>query len=196
MRNPPVLIRFLTTDNENIYTHTDARHSRFGGLRTSGNTHGKPPSDPRRSEGLRRLPPRHGNHAQRRIAGAAPPTFSALSWNAFSDPAALPLLTPNPDALRIDTRLTSFGGMLDGVLNPNLASQVFPGTKGTRLDLRGVTYRLNNGLRISTYGEYDADGNRRYNPAALPWEKDDFNAALELKTDDGKFGLRIGVEKR
>lgn len=125
-----------------------------------------------------------------------PPTFSALSWNDFSDPSALPLLTPNPDALRIDTRLTSFGGMLDGVLNPNLASQVFPGTKGTRLDLRGVTYRLNNGLRISTYGEYDADGNRRYNPAALPWEKDDFNAALELKTDDGKFGLRIGVEKR
>ena len=125
-----------------------------------------------------------------------PPTFSALSWNAFSDPSALPLLMPNPDALRIDTRLTSFGGMLDGVLNPNLASQVFPGTKGTRLDLRGVTYRLNNGLRISTYGEYDADGNRRYNPAALPWEKDDFNAALELKTDDGKFGLRIGVEKR
>lgn len=125
-----------------------------------------------------------------------PPVFSHLSWDTFANPDALPLLTVSPEALRIDTRVTSIGGVLDGVLNPNLASQVFPGTKGTRLDLRGVTYRLNNGLKISTYGEYDADGYRRYNPAALPWEKDDFNAALELKTDDGKFGLRIGVEKR
>lgn len=124
------------------------------------------------------------------------PNFSALSWETFANPEALPLLHVNPEALRIDTRVTSFGGMLDGVLNPKLASEVFRGTKGGRLDLRGVTYRLNNGLKISTYGEYDADGNRRYNPAALPWEKDDFNAALELKTDDGKFGLRIGVEKR
>ena len=125
-----------------------------------------------------------------------PPIFSALSWDAFANPTALPLLTVNPDALRFDTRITSFGGMLNGVLNPHSASQVFHGTKGGRLDLRGVTYRLNNGLNISTYGEYDADGNRRYNPAALPWEKNDFNAAFELKTDDGKFGLRIGVEKR
>lgn len=124
------------------------------------------------------------------------PVFSALSWDSYSTPPAYPLLTVNPDALRLDTRITSFGGMLNGVLNPNLASQVFPGTKGGRLDLRGVTYQLNNGLKFSTYGEYDADGNRRYNPAALPWEKNDFNAAFELKTDDGKFGLRIGVEKR
>lgn len=61
--------------------------------------------------------------------------------------------------------------------------------------LQSATFKLKNGLRITTYGEYDANGNKVYNPAALPWERNNFNGAFEMKSENGNFGIRIEVQR-
>lgn len=61
--------------------------------------------------------------------------------------------------------------------------------------LQSATFKLKNGLRITTYGEYDADGNKVRNPAALPWERNNFNGAFEMKSENGNFGIRIEVQR-
>ncbi len=60
--------------------------------------------------------------------------------------------------------------------------------------LQSATYRLNNGLRITTYGEYNADGHKVHNPAALPWQRNNFNAGFEFKSESGNFSIGIGVQ--
>ncbi len=61
--------------------------------------------------------------------------------------------------------------------------------------MQSATYRLNNGLRITTYGEYNADGHKVYNPSALPWQRNNFNAGFEFKSESGNFSIGIGVER-
>lgn len=61
--------------------------------------------------------------------------------------------------------------------------------------MQSASFKLKNGLRITTYGEYDADGNKVRNPSALPWEKNNFNGAFEMKSENGNFGIRIGVQR-
>lgn len=61
--------------------------------------------------------------------------------------------------------------------------------------LQSATFKLKNGLRITTYGEYDADGNKVRNPGALPWERNNFNGAIEVKSANGNFGIRLGVQQ-
>lgn len=58
---------------------------------------------------------------------------------------------------------------------------------------QGASYKLNNGMRINMYGEYDADGYKVYNPSALPWERNNFNAAFEFKSANGNFGIKVEV---
>ena len=48
---------------------------------------------------------------------------------------------------------------------------------------------------LFAYGEYDKDGWRVPNPSALPWQKNNFKGAFELKSQDGSFGIRIEVQK-
>ena len=69
------------------------------------------------------------------------------------------------------------------------------GTLSMPPTLQSATFQLKNGLRITTYGEYDADGYKVRNPAALPWEKNNFNGAFEMKSENGNFGIRIGVQR-
>lgn len=69
------------------------------------------------------------------------------------------------------------------------------GTMSMPPTLQSATFKLKNGLRITTYGEYDADGNKVRNPAALPWEKNNFNGAFEMKSENGNFGIRIEVQR-
>ena len=64
---------------------------------------------------------------------------------------------------------------------------------GTPTTLQKGSFRLNNGWSLNTYGEYDAEGRRVYNPSALPWERNNFKGAFEFKSDNG-FGLRIEVQ--
>ena len=97
----------------------------------------------------------------------------------------------NPDAVKLS------GATYASISQPSpysLYSLLYPGAMGGNVTLQGTTYRLNNGVRISAYGEYDADGYKRVNPSALPWEKNNFNAAFEVKSPNGKFGIRMEVK--
>ena len=58
---------------------------------------------------------------------------------------------------------------------------------------QGASYKLNNGIRINTYGEYDSNGYKRVNPTAMPWQRNNFNAAFEMKSANGKFGIKVEV---
>lgn len=59
---------------------------------------------------------------------------------------------------------------------------------------QGCSYKLNNGIRINMYGEYNADGYKTYNPSAVfPWKRKSFNAAFEMKSANGNFGVRVEV---
>ncbi|MDO4164887.1 MAG: occludin [Bacteroides sp.] len=62
-------------------------------------------------------------------------------------------------------------------------------------NLQMGSFRLKNGMRINTYGEYDKDGRKVHNPSALPWEKNNFKGAFELKSANGSFGIRIEVQQ-
>ena len=62
-------------------------------------------------------------------------------------------------------------------------------------NLQMGSFKLKNGMRINTYGEYNADGWKVPNRSALPWERNNFKGAFELKSADGSFGLRIEVQQ-
>ena len=66
---------------------------------------------------------------------------------------------------------------------------------GSTDNLQMGSFTLKNGMRIHTYGEYDKDGWKVPNPSALPWEKNNFKGAFELKSANGSFGIRIGVQQ-
>ena len=38
-------------------------------------------------------------------------------------------------------------------------------------------------------------GNKVRNPSALPWERNNFNGAFEVKSENGNFGIRIEVQR-
>lgn len=62
-------------------------------------------------------------------------------------------------------------------------------------NLQMGSFQLKNGMRINTYGEYNKDGWKVPNPSALPWERNNFKGAFELKSANGSFGIRIEVQQ-
>ena len=62
-------------------------------------------------------------------------------------------------------------------------------------NLQMGSFRLKNGMRSNTYGEYDKDGWKVPNHSALPWEKNNFKGAFEMKSSNGAFGIRIEVQQ-
>ena len=62
-------------------------------------------------------------------------------------------------------------------------------------NLQMGSFRPKNGMRINTYGEYDKDGWKVPNHSALPWEKNNFKGAFEMKSSNGAFGIRIEVQQ-
>ena len=62
-------------------------------------------------------------------------------------------------------------------------------------NLQMGSFKLKNGMRINTYGEYDKDGWKVPNPSALPWERNNFKGAFELKSANGAFGFSIEVRQ-
>lgn len=50
-------------------------------------------------------------------------------------------------------------------------------------------------MEINTYGDYDKDGWKVPNRSAMPWEKNNFRGAFELKSSNGNFGIRIEVQQ-
>ena len=62
-------------------------------------------------------------------------------------------------------------------------------------NLQMGSFRLKNGMRINTYGEYDKDGWKVPNHSALPWEKNNFKGAFEMKSSNGAFGYASKCNK-
>ena len=103
---------------------------------------------------------------------------------------------------RLDPNVTYSSGLsnmfsLSG--SPYFSSNPFGimgfGFGNTTDNLQMGSFRLKNGWRLNTYGEYDKDGWRVPNPSALPWQKNNFKGAFELKSQNGSFGIRIEVQK-
>ena len=116
----------------------------------------------------------------------APPSLSFRPFGMMSsEPYQL-----NPEALRINPNVTYLGTSPAGLSPYTFYSLLYPGSSGN-VQWQGASFRLNNGVRINTYGEYDADGYKVYNPSAMPWEKNNFNAAFEVKSPNGKFGIKV-----
>ena len=57
-------------------------------------------------------------------------------------------------------------------------------------------FKLKIGWKINKYGDYDKDGWKVPNRSAMPWEKNNFRGAFELKSSNGNFGIRIEVQQR
>ena len=114
-----------------------------------------------------------------------PPTLSYRPFDTFlTSPNQL-----NPDAVKINTDLTYKGGVPGVSLLQSFYSLYCPSCGNA--NWQGASYKLKNGMRINTYGEYNADGYKVYNPSALPWQKNDFNAAFEIKSANGNFGIKV-----
>ena len=75
-------------------------------------------------------------------------------------------------------------------------SSLWPTWSPTEGDLHTAQFKLNNGWRLSTQGQYNADGYRRVAPSALPWERNNFHGAFELKSPNGAFGIKVEVRRR
>ena len=58
-----------------------------------------------------------------------------------------------------------------------------------------VDFQQQKSLKINTYGDYDKDGWKVPNRSAMPWEKNNFRGAFELKSSNGNFGIRIEVQQ-
>jgi hypothetical protein len=61
--------------------------------------------------------------------------------------------------------------------------------------MNSATYKLRNGARLTTYGNFGADGRR--NPyAGTPWSKMDFRGGAEIKFNNGfRFGVEVQYQK-
>lgn len=116
-----------------------------------------------------------------------PPTLNFRPWDTQEAP-----LTIQPNAFQFTPNATY--SAVHSLSPYSIYSLLYPHAMGGNVRWQGATYKLNNGMRLTTYGEYDADGYKVHNPAALPWEKNNFNAAFELKSANGKFGVRFEVK--
>ena len=57
------------------------------------------------------------------------------------------------------------------------------------------SFKLKNGMRINTYGDYNMDGRKVPNRSAMPWQRNNFRGAFELKSANGAFGIRVEVQQ-
>jgi len=55
-----------------------------------------------------------------------------------------------------------------------------------------ASFKLNNGMTLRTFGDYNAEGYRVNRPIE-PWKRNNFQGGFELKSQDGKFGFSIEV---
>ena len=103
------------------------------------------------------------------------------------------MLTIQPEAFKLNPNLTYMGGTDINPSRTSVMSLLYNGIGSGMVNWQGASYKLNNGMRINMYGEYDADGNKVYNPSALPWQRNNFNAAFEMRSANGSFGIKVEV---
>ncbi len=69
------------------------------------------------------------------------------------------------------------------------------GFSSTSTHLQMGSFRLKNGMQLNTYGNYNAEGWRMPDRSALPWDRNRFRGAFELKSGNGAFGIRVEVQQ-
>ena len=119
------------------------------------------------------------------------PFLPSLSFLPGMDQASM--FTIRPEAFTINPNITFSGGLASTRSLSSYMSVLYPGVGSGMVNWQGASYKLNNGMRINLYGEYDADGNRVVNPSAMPWQRNNFNAAFEMKSANGNFGIKVEV---
>lgn len=119
------------------------------------------------------------------------PKFSLDIPDASKDYSFLFRLNPNVTYSQGLSNLFSLSNATVYSLNPFGLS----GFWASPDNLQMGSFKLKNGMQINTYGEYDKDGRKVYNPSALPWEKNNFKGAFEMKSANGAFGIRIEVQQ-
>lgn len=65
---------------------------------------------------------------------------------------------------------------------------------GGTQDMLVGTFRLNDKMQISLFGQYRMDGTKIHNTSAYPWEKNMFRGGFELKFNKS-FGIRMEVNR-
>lgn len=96
-----------------------------------------------------------------------------------------------PEAFKLDTQIIY--SVINSPSFPHSGLLAHPGVASVPFQWQSVTRKLNNGMRFTTYGEYNADGKRMLNPNAKPWQKQNFNAGFMLESENKKFGIGIEV---
>ena len=100
------------------------------------------------------------------------PSLNSFTHLDFTDNA----LKINPESFKINT-----------------SKILFDTSSIHQKQLLGNSYRLNNGIQINTYGEYDINGYKRYSPSIPYWLDNKFKAAFEMKSSNGKFGIKLEI---
>lgn len=84
-------------------------------------------------------------------------------------------------------------------LNPNLmfsrGNYSLSGAQATPTNLLMSSFKLKNGMRLNTYGQYNYKGYRQFDASAMPWRRNNFKGAFELKSANGNFGIRVEVNR-
>ena len=99
----------------------------------------------------------------------------------------------NPDAIKLNPNITYMGGTAVNLSRTSILSLLYTGIGSGMVNWQGTSFKMNNGMKINLYGEYNADGYKVYNPSALPWQRNNFNAAFEMKSANGNFGIKVEV---
>lgn len=102
-----------------------------------------------------------------------------------------------PDFSQLLPRPTvTFGTLSDHTLLPSYSlgsyGYSYFNTVPSIGNVQVANFRLNNGMTISTMGDYDANGSRVNRPVN-PWQRNNFQGAFQLKSADGKFSFGIRV---
>ena len=58
-----------------------------------------------------------------------------------------------------------------------------------------ANFRLNNGMTLTTYGNYDSSGRRHISQSALPWQRNNFQGGFKLKSANGNFSVQVHVSR-
>ena len=61
--------------------------------------------------------------------------------------------------------------------------------------MQAKTVTLKNGMRLTTYGQYNSDGYRMPTTGGMPWNRNNFKGGFELKSSNGAFGIKVEVQQ-
>ncbi len=126
-----------------------------------------------------------------------PSTAAAPDFKIKLPDAARPdythLFRLNPNVVYSQGNYQPFG--MNGSTVYGVSPFGLSGFWGGNSTLQMGSFTLKNGMKLNTYGEYDKDGRRVRNPSALPWQRNNFRGAFELKSANGAFGVRLEVKQ-